>query len=71
MAGLMAARARGRLEGRPPKLNARKAEMAQRLYDDKTNTIDDICRALGISRVTLYRYIKPIKAEDQGFSKSA
>jgi DNA invertase Pin-like site-specific DNA recombinase len=56
-AGLAAARARGRQGGRPKKLDIRKAEMAQQLYDDKSNTIDDICRTLGISRATLYRYI--------------
>ena len=28
------------------------------LYDDKNNTIDEICKTLNISRATLYRYIK-------------
>jgi len=32
--------------------------MAQSLYDNKNNTIDEICKALGISRSTLYRYIE-------------
>jgi predicted transcriptional regulator YheO len=32
--------------------------MAQTLYNDKSNTIDEICRTLNISRATLYRYIK-------------
>jgi predicted transcriptional regulator YheO len=32
--------------------------MAQALYNDKTNTINDICRTLNISRATLYRYLK-------------
>jgi response regulator of citrate/malate metabolism len=26
-------------------------------YDDKNNTIDEICKTLDISRATLYRYI--------------
>ena len=59
-AGLAAARARGRLGGRPraPSLNdARKVAIAQSLYDDRRNTIVDICRTLHISRSTLYRYI--------------
>src|SRR2546421_6506154 len=59
-AGLQAARARGRLGGRPKAktLNTpKKVAMAQSLYDDKTNTIDDICHTLNISRATLYRYI--------------
>jgi DNA invertase Pin-like site-specific DNA recombinase len=58
-AGLAAARARGRQGGRPKKLDARKAQVAQRLYNDKINSIDDICKTLGISRATLYRYITP------------
>jgi DNA invertase Pin-like site-specific DNA recombinase len=64
-AGLAAARARGRQGGRPKKLDARKTEMAQRLYNDKSNSIDDICQTLGISRATLYRYITPQVAASQ------
>jgi DNA invertase Pin-like site-specific DNA recombinase len=62
-AGLAAARARGRKGGRPPAAglsNAKKVALAQRLYDDTTNSIDDICRTLRVSRSTLYRYIKTI-----------
>jgi DNA invertase Pin-like site-specific DNA recombinase len=53
-AGLTAARARGRKGGRPKALTPKKAKMAQALYKDKTNTIDEICRTLNISRATLY-----------------
>jgi DNA invertase Pin-like site-specific DNA recombinase len=56
-AGLTAARARGRKGGRPRVLTPKKAQMAQALYNDKTNTINDICRSLNISRATLYRYV--------------
>jgi DNA invertase Pin-like site-specific DNA recombinase len=58
-AGLAAARARGRMGGRPKGGNARKMAMARKLHADKTNTIEDICRTLGISRATLYRYLSP------------
>src|SRR6266478_3779955 len=57
-AGLAAARARGRRGGRPKSLTGKKVAMAQSLYDDKNNTIDEICKTLNISRATLYRYIK-------------
>ena len=60
-AGLAAARARGRVGGRPKArtLNTpKKVAMAQSLYDDKNNTIDDICETLNISRATLYRSIQ-------------
>src|SRR4051794_6847776 len=66
MAGLSAARARGRQGGRPKKLDARKAEMAQRLYNDKSNSIDHICKTLGISRATLYRYISREQSQTVG-----
>jgi DNA invertase Pin-like site-specific DNA recombinase len=56
-AGLQAARARGRLGGRPKGLTPKKASIAQALYKDKTNSIADICKTLNISRSTLYRYI--------------
>jgi DNA invertase Pin-like site-specific DNA recombinase len=58
LAGLAAARARGRKGGRP-KLNASagKVAMAKKLHADKTNEIADICTMLNISRATLYRYI--------------
>jgi DNA invertase Pin-like site-specific DNA recombinase len=56
-AGLRAARARGRKGGRPKALTPKKAQQVRTLYNDKTNTIDEICRTLDISRATLYRYI--------------
>ncbi len=62
-AGLLAARARGRLGGRPRALDLRKVQIAQALYHDKTNSIADICRTLRISRATLYRYMKAGAAE--------
>src|SRR6266702_7362533 len=43
-AGLQAARARGRLGGRPKALTDKKQSIAQALYNDKNNTIDVICK---------------------------
>jgi len=57
MAGLEAARARGRVGGRPG-ADPAKVAMAKKLYADKTNTPDMICRTMRISRATLYRYVK-------------
>src|SRR5512144_900493 len=57
-AGLNAARARGRKGGRPKSLTPKKAQMAEALYKDKNNTIDEICKTLRVSRATLYRYLK-------------
>ena len=58
IAGLDAARSRGRRGGRPPlKTSASKVALAKKLYADKSNSIDDIQKTLGISKATLYRYI--------------
>jgi DNA invertase Pin-like site-specific DNA recombinase len=55
MAGLAAARARGRRGGRP-KLSAEKLSLLRTLAADRTNSVRAICRTLGISRATFYRY---------------
>jgi DNA invertase Pin-like site-specific DNA recombinase len=62
-AGLVAARERGRIGGRPKALTPEQRRIAQALYDDPTNSIAEICRTLKISKVTLYRYVKTGKRE--------
>lgn len=57
-AGLQAARARGRKGGRPKSLTGKKLGMVQEFYNNKNNSISEICKTLNISRATLYRYIK-------------
>lgn len=61
-AGLAAARARGRKGGRPPALDEKKREVAIKLYSEKEHTIKEICQVMGISKPTLYSYIR--KAEE-------
>jgi DNA invertase Pin-like site-specific DNA recombinase len=56
-AGLAAARARGRLGGRPKALDPAKRQLAVQLYRAKAHSIDEICRLMGISRPTLYKYV--------------
>lgn len=58
LAGLQAARARGRMGGRPRKLGPQKTELAYRLYDEKKYAIHEICQMLGISKPTLYAYLR-------------
>jgi DNA invertase Pin-like site-specific DNA recombinase len=61
-AGLAAARARGRVGGRPRRLTTDgKVALARRLFADPHHSIPEICSTLGISRSTLYRYVKDIK----------
>lgn len=60
-AGLKAARARGKMGGRPKKLNAEKAKLAQDLYNEKSRTIKQICELVGVSKPTLYKYLSTDK----------
>ncbi len=66
-AGLAAARARGRTGGRPKKLaEPKQLALAQALYEGGQTDIDTICQTLGISRATLYRYLKSRPDEHSG-----
>ena len=58
MAGLAAARARGRRGGRR-RLSAEKVRQLRTLAADRSNSVQGICRTLGISRATFYRYVNP------------
>src|SRR3954454_13123444 len=57
-AGLMAARRRGRTGGRRTKLTPKQLQIARELYNNKQTNVADICKTLGISRATFYRYVK-------------
>jgi DNA invertase Pin-like site-specific DNA recombinase len=57
-AGLVAARARGRVGGRPClRSTDARVVLARKLYRDPTVNIDDICSTLKMSKTTLYRYV--------------
>jgi DNA invertase Pin-like site-specific DNA recombinase len=56
-AGLSSARARGRMGGRPKRLNSAKEALALRLYRERKHTVDEICQMMGVSKSTLYNYI--------------
>jgi DNA invertase Pin-like site-specific DNA recombinase len=57
-AGLESARARGRKGGRPKKLGAEQRAVVIDLYSQKKHGVEEICRLLGISKPTLYSYVK-------------
>jgi len=61
-AGVAVARARGKKGGRP-KISPSQPRivLAQRLYEDKSISLDDICETLKVSRSTLYRYLRIAK----------
>ena len=54
-AGLKAARARGRVGGRPNKLEPRQVAEIRRLYDSKAVTVTQIATMMGVGRTTVYR----------------
>jgi DNA invertase Pin-like site-specific DNA recombinase len=56
-AGLIAARARGRIGGRPKALDLKKRELAVKMYAERLHSIDEICEMMGISKPTLYKYV--------------
>lgn len=57
-AGLAAARSRGKKGGRPKAMDEGKIRMARSLMADKRNSVDDVCNTLGVSRSTLYKYLR-------------
>jgi DNA invertase Pin-like site-specific DNA recombinase len=57
-AGLDAARARGRKGGRPKKLSTQQRALAIDLYNQQKHGVDEICQMLGISKPTLYAYVR-------------
>lgn len=58
-AGLAAARARGRRGGRRHTMTAAKVHLAAGAMGKPDTVVSDLCRELGITRQTLYRYVSP------------
>ena len=57
-AGLEAAKARWRIGGRPRKLEPKKIDMAKELYNSNEHSVLEICELVGVSKPTLYKYLK-------------
>lgn len=58
IAGLKAARARGKSSGRPAKITGSDLKMARSLMADRNNDVGDIAKRFGVHRSTLYRLTK-------------
>lgn len=56
-AGLASARSRGKFGGRPRSLDRKKFELARKFMSDNSHSVEDVCKILGVSRTTLYRYL--------------
>jgi DNA invertase Pin-like site-specific DNA recombinase len=61
-AGLAAARARGRVGGRPQALGEKKQALLYQLYDQRQHSVKEMCDLLNISRSTLYNYLEKRKS---------
>ena len=57
-AGLKAARARGRLGGRPPQLSSREISKLKKHYKKGELSVIEICKIFNISKPTMYKYLK-------------
>jgi DNA invertase Pin-like site-specific DNA recombinase len=58
LAGLQAAKKRGRIGGRPKSLTKKDIKIAKAMLADPAVTVTDVCETLRTSHATLYRYIK-------------
>ena len=56
-AGLAAARACGRVGGRPSVMNDKKVDKARKLYDSRQHTVSEIAEMLDVSVATIYRHL--------------
>jgi len=71
MDGLEAARARGRTGGRKRKLNNGQVATLRRMYEatgedgKRRHTVAEIAEALGVSRPTVYEYLRDRTEQDQ------
>jgi len=59
MAGLAAARARGRNGGRKFALSKSQIRLAQASMAMRDTKVSELCKEIGVTRATLYRYICP------------
>ena len=59
VAGLAAARARGRTGGRPFKMTPAKVRLAMAAMGQRETKVGALCKELGVTRQTLYRHVSP------------
>ncbi|MFJ3308313.1 helix-turn-helix domain-containing protein [Streptomyces sp. NPDC086549] len=68
---LASARARGRVGGRRPKLTPDQAELAQRLYDAREKTVQQIADMFNVPRSTVYGHLDREKTVPRQPKKTA
>lgn len=56
-AGLLAAKQRGKVGGRPSVIDNKKLSIARTMHANPKITVNEICRSLNVSRATFYRHM--------------
>jgi DNA invertase Pin-like site-specific DNA recombinase len=59
IAGLKAARARGRKGGRKYKLSKTQVRLVEAAMKNRDTSVKELCKELNISKATLYKYVSP------------
>ena len=59
IAGIIAARARGRMGGRKFNLTKAQVRLAEASMKNRDTSVTELCKELKITRATLYKYISP------------
>jgi len=59
IAGLNAARARGRKGGRKFQLTKAQICLAQAAMSNRDTSVSELCKEIGVTRAKLYRYVRP------------
>jgi len=63
VAGLIAAKKRGKIGGRPKALDQEQQQTAIKMYQSQKHTVREICSVMGISKPALYRYLKQAQVQ--------
>ncbi|GAA5031874.1 recombinase family protein [Terrabacter aeriphilus] len=64
LAGLAAARTRGRTGGRPTVWTPEKLEVERIMYDSRQHDVASIARVVGVSRASVYRALAPADPQE-------
>lgn len=64
IAGVQAARAKGKRLGRPPAMTSEMVEDARHLLTAPNATVSAVAKRLGVSRATIYKYVPELLGEE-------
>lgn len=68
MDGLAAARARGRVGGRKPKLSPAQMRTIKKLYDERELSVQEIAQQFNVSRQTVFRALESLNFQQSALT---